>query len=136
MKKGKVMDTNKKMDVWVLSIEDSGDPAESWVYNTHEQAVAKLREFFLDLAKGAWDAQKDYVDLSNLETPEDIVSDSKRIDDMIARTATVLMSVEELMPKPGATINAEVLWDNRVVWLEKHTLRLAARKEWAADGVL
>ena len=124
----------KKIDVWVLSIEDSGDPAESRVYNSHEEAVGGLREFFLELAKGAYRVEQDYDDLKSLVSPEQVNDVARVVDQITERHARMLMTVENLLPSPGAEINAEVLWDNRVVWLEKHTLTLAARTEWVPGG--
>lgn len=125
----------KHIDVWVLSIEDSGDPAESRVYNSHKEAVDGLREFFLELAKGAYRVEQDYDDLESLVSPEQVNDMARVVDQITERHARMLMTVENLLPSPGTEVIGEVLWDNRVVWLEKHTISLAARMEWAPGGV-
>lgn len=122
---------NKQIDVWVLSIEDTGSPAESWVFGTNTEALAKLRDWHLDLAVGSHRATQDYDDLENLDVRE--IADYPRIVEVTANNyAAAHLTVDSIMPAPDTEVIGEALWDDRVVWLEKHTLTLAARKEYAA----
>lgn len=120
---------HKQIDVWVLSIEDSGSPAESWVFDTNAAALAKMRDWFLDLAVGAHQATQDGDDLENLSVRE--ITDYPKIVEVTADNyAAAHLTVDSIMPPPDTEMLEEVPWDNRVVWLEKHTLTLAARTEW------
>ena len=118
----------KQIDVWVLSIEDCGDPAQTWVFNTNAEALRKLRDWHMELALGAYDAYNDAEELQDASV--EMIVGADKIDAAVNRHAAAITTVESIMPPPDTEVTGEALWDDRVVWLEKHTLNLAARKDW------
>jgi len=121
---------SKTIDVWVLSIEDCGSPAESWVFNTNKEAVDKMRDWFRELAVRAYGILRDYDDLDADNIVDQITNPALQIDSSINAHAQALTHVESILPQPDTELVADVPWDDRVVWLEKHTLTLAARTEY------
>lgn len=123
----------KQIEVWAVSIEDCGAPSESWVFTTNAEALAKLRDWHMELALAAYEAYNDAEDVESANVIS-IVRAPDQLDAAINRHANAIMTVESIMPPPDTEVLGEALWDDRVVWLEKHTLTLAARKDWDDKG--
>ena len=122
----------KQIEVWAVSIEDCGAPSESWVFTTNAEALAKLRDWHMELALAAYEAYNDAEEL--LDASVERIVGADQIDAAVNRHAQAVVTVESIMPPPDTEVLGEALWDDRVVWLEKHTLTLAARKDWDDKG--
>jgi hypothetical protein len=127
---------SKKVDAWFLSIEDSGSPSVTTVHTTHKEAVARLRKFLMEIMGVIYDVQVEYdesVEVAHMPYLNDgeMVS-VEPMDAALHRHATMMQWVEERLPKPDQEVYYIPL-DNRVVWLEKHTVEIAAREQWEPD---
>lgn len=127
------MAVKKVISVWVLSIEDCGEDAQTWVFMTNAEALAKLRAWFMELAVTAYGVQRDFEELAGLSNPADINDPGRAVDRARESHAAALATVEEIMPLPNTEVIGEVLWDDRIVWLECHQLELAARPHYAPE---
>ena len=127
------MALKKVINVWVLSIEDCGEDAQTWVFMTNNEALDKLRAWFKELAVIAYGVQRDFDEVALLSNPADINDPGRAVDHACEAYANALATVEQIMPPPDTEVIGEVLWDDRIVWLERHRLELAARPHYAPE---